>query len=243
MTKPKEVNKIFSSTDYDDFNFKADNRPVNENWVNILANEIKKNGQKIPAAVDSRMRILDGQHRFLACKKAGKPFYYYVETTKFDNVQIATINKLSRKWNSKDYCHSFAEQDITDYKLYDSFSKAYPEFSHSINLILLTNATTRKVFEDKRFIEGTFKVKSFNKAKDTADFLRSFAPYYKGYNRRSFVLAVMVLLQHPDFDKNRLMRKMPARCKLLMDFSQEKDYINTLQEIYNWKEMKKISFV
>jgi hypothetical protein len=48
--------------------------------------------------------------------------------------------------------------------------------------------------------------------------------------------------ENKDFEMKRLLRKLPKRCKELLDFSKTEDYLDTLQDIYNWKETKKVYF-
>ena len=107
---------------------------------------------------------------------------------------------------------------------------------------MLTDSHGR-VSLDGAFKQGNFEVKSLAKARDYAQKLIALGEFYKGYNKRSFVYAFMIMEAHPDFDFERLMRKMPKRCKDIKDFSQTIDFLTTMQSIYNWKETKRLSFV
>lgn len=238
----KPVHKILTSTDYNQFSWRKANRDIKEAKVSELMPKIAKSGQLIPAMVDVNMRIIDGQHRFEACKRLNKPFKYFIETARITMEQVSEINSVNTKWTPTDHAKSYATQGKEDYKLYMQFEKEFPDFSHSCRLILLRDANSRSVNMEREFNAGTFTINSINKARQQANFLKSMAQYYPGYRRRSFVLAVLHLMENPLFDKERFMRKMPKRCKDIMDFSQTGDYISTLQDIYNWKETKKVSF-
>lgn len=70
-----EVNQ---STDYSKFKFLELNRKVNQKHVDnlIRLNEERSRYHLFPIVVDEQMNIIDGQHRYTACKKSNKPIYY-----------------------------------------------------------------------------------------------------------------------------------------------------------------------
>lgn len=237
----KTIGEIYELENYSLVKFKKGNRHINERHVKELASDIRQHGQVMAIQVDKDMMIQDGQHRYEACKLLGIPVKF-VYINALTASEIARVNSLSSKWKTKDYAISFAAQDIQSYKLYNLLQSKYPQFSHSIIVSFLTNTLGRNKGAEDNFEKGTFEVSSFTTAKNTAEFICSLSIFYKGYNRRSFVYAVMLMMRHPDFDKERLTRKLNFRCKELLDFSQTEDYLNTLQDIYNWKEKRKILF-
>jgi hypothetical protein len=59
----------------------------------------------MPIAIDKNNVIIDGQHRFLACKNLKRPVkYYQVETEDYRDLMIE-VNNVSRKWNTLDYAN------------------------------------------------------------------------------------------------------------------------------------------
>jgi hypothetical protein len=236
------AHRILTTTDYKLFSWRKANRDIKEAKVTELMPKIDKSGQLIPAMVDVNMRIIDGQHRFEACRRLKKPFKYFIETARISMEQVSEINSINTKWTPLDHAKSYATQGKEDYKQYMQFEKEFSDFSHGCRLILLKGINARSVNLERDFNEGSFTINSMNKARQQANFLKSLAQFYPGYKRRSFVLAVLHLMENPLFDKERFMRKMPKRCKDILDFSQTSDYISTLQDIYNWKETKKVSF-
>jgi hypothetical protein len=242
--KNNVIGKIYETTNYEMFQLRNDNRPIKDQNVNALISSIKNMGLRHPIAVDNKYRVQDGQHRLAACKALKIPVAYIVDENTMTTAEIAELQSASKSWNHNDYAHSFSTTDNGDsYRLYQDFKTIYPEFSHSVILIMLTgiNYTSEKVIE--AFKNGTFTVKSYSKAKIIAETLKKLAPFYKGYNRRSFVLSIIYMMTNKDFTLERLLRKMPARCKQIMDFSKMEDYVDTLQDMYNWKETKKVYFI
>lgn len=242
--KSNVIGKIYETTNYEMFQLRKDNRPIKNQNVNALIKSIKNMGLRHPIAVDSNYKVQDGQHRLQACKALKIPVAYIVDENTMNTAEIAELQSASKGWNHDDYAHSFSTTDNgDDYKLYQDFKTLYPEFSHSVVLIMLTGLRGGNSKTTENFKNGTFEVRSYNKAKTVAETVKKLAPFYKGYCRRSFILAVMHMMSNKDFSLERLLRKMPARCKQIMDFSKMEDYVDTLQDMYNWKESKKVYFI
>lgn len=244
MKNPTAVGKIYQTTNYDLFKYRKDNRLVKDAHVQELAKSIQKMGQRQPVTVDIHMRVTDGQHRVAACKKLGIPVMYIIDSRQLNTSEIAELQSTADKWREFDYSRSFSSDGNDNYQKYEKFAKDYPEYGHSCRLIMLSGLTGKSSSSHltEKFKLGDFKVKSYDKAVHYAETIKKLSPYYKGYNRRSFVLAVIQLLDHKDFSLSRLLRKMPKRCKEIMDFSRTEDYVDVLQDMYNWKETRKIYF-
>jgi hypothetical protein len=243
MKDSKVVGKIFQTKNYSQFKYRADNRPVDQANVHKLVKSFEVMGQKIPIKVDSSMNVLDGQHRLKACVQLKMPVVFIIDDEDMTTSEIAQLQATSTKWNYADYAHSFAtDESLVDYRLYNTFCTTYSEFPHSTAILMLSNLRAAGGNADQVFKSGKFKVKSFNKAKEIAETLRKMSIYYKSYNRKGFVSSVIVMMNHKDFSQERLFRKLPKRCKEIHDFSKTEDYLDTLQDIYNWKEPKKVYF-
>ena len=243
MKDSKVVGKIFQTKNYSQFKYRSDNRPVDQANVHKLVKSFEVMGQKIPIKVDSSMNVLDGQHRLKACVQLKMPVVFIIDDEDMTTSEIAQLQATSTKWNYADYAHSFAtDESLVDYRLYNTFCTTYSEFPHSTAILMLSNLRAAGDNADQVFKSGKFKVKSFNKAKEIAETLRKMSIYYKSYNRKGFVSSVIVMMNHKDFSQERLFRKLPKRCKEIHDFSKTEDYLDTLQDIYNWKEPKKVYF-
>jgi len=243
MKDSKVVGKIFQTKNYAQFKYRSDNRPVDQANVHKLVKSFEVMGQKIPIKVDSSMNVLDGQHRLKACVQLKMPVVFIIDDEDMTTSEIAQLQATSTKWNYADYAHSFAtDEKLIDYRLYNNFCTTYSEFPHSTAILMLSNLRAAGGNADQVFKAGKFKIKSFTKAKEIAETLRKMSIYYKSYNRKGFVSSVIVMMNHKDFSEERLFRKLPKRCKEIHDFSKTEDYLDTLQDIYNWKEPKKVYF-
>lgn len=237
----KVVGKVYSTTNYEMFKHRRDNRPIKETNVLSKIASIKQMGQRQPISVDTLLRVTDGQHRLEALKRLGLPVLYIVDDRKMNTSEIADLQSSTKGWVIADYTHTYALKDH-NYKTYQEFCNLYPQFSHTCRVAMLTGKHGRTNMEEG-FKQGQFVVKSLSKAKEVAEALIKLGEFYSGYSKRSFVYAYMIMTTHPDFDFERLMRKMPKRCREIKDFSQTIDFLEVFQSIYNWKETKRLSFI
>jgi hypothetical protein len=242
MDKVRVVGKVFETTNYAQFKHRKDNRLIREDNVKSKMVSIKLMGQRQPITVDTQMFVTDGQHRLEALKRLNLPVTYIVDDRKMSTNEVAELQRATKPWKADDYAHSFAAEGNEDYKLYQTFRQSFPEFSHSCVLVMLSSTNSRNSSVEKNFENGAFKVKSYYKARQCAEMLRKIGEYYDGYNRRGFVMAILTLMDLKEFNFQRLLRKVPKRRKELMDFSKTEDYIDALQDVYNWKETKKVYF-
>lgn len=236
------VGKIYSTVNYDMFKLRKDNRDIKEFNVSLKMESIVSMGQITSILIDPDGYVIDGQNRLEACKRLGIPVKYEVIEKSISTTDIAEIQNTSVKWNTGDYLKSFSADNNPDYLLYAKFKKSFPEISHSIAVMLLRNDIHRNKEHERSFHEGTFKVADYQKAVRIASRLRELSQFYKGTSKRGFALAFTKMSEHQEFDYDRLLRKMPKRCKDIMDFSRQEDYLTTLENIYNWRESKKVYF-
>lgn len=92
--------QINMSQRYDKFKFLNLNRKINKSHVEELKelNRGKKRFELFPIVVDKEMNIIDGQHRYQACKELNIPVYYIVDNYSSENKfeEITKVNTASR---------------------------------------------------------------------------------------------------------------------------------------------------
>lgn len=103
--------KINSTTDYDLFQFHGYNREVGK------ITKIKKSIQKaditayVPIVVDEDYRIIDGQHRFCACRELGLPVYFVMLPREVNTEEaMILLNSNQKQWRQEEYLHFHAEK-------------------------------------------------------------------------------------------------------------------------------------
>lgn len=106
--------KIYQTNNYSIFSFIKGNREINEAKVKALVTEIRKNGLLLPIMVNEKMQIIDGQHRFSACKILGAPVTYFIRN-KASIEMAANINVAGSNWSLHDWINKYAEDGNEDY--------------------------------------------------------------------------------------------------------------------------------
>lgn len=117
-----EFDKIYTTFDYSKFNQLSYNREVNNIHVKQLAVDIEKNGLILPLTVDRDFNIIDGQHRFLACRELGRPIKYHLVETDVD-VALTTLNNVRRSWKLSNWIDYWADKGKVDYCNVRQYSK------------------------------------------------------------------------------------------------------------------------
>ena len=104
--------------DYSLFSFLGNNRSVKRSHVENLKKKIKETDMTMcyPIMVDADMRIIDGQHRFYACKELGLPIYYVVKNDVDPEQAMITVNQTSKKWEMMDWLRYRANKNGGCYK-------------------------------------------------------------------------------------------------------------------------------
>ena len=125
--KYEEVGKIYKTDNYDEFIFIKGNRDIKKSNVNKLKKKIQKNGYDvgIPITVleiDEKLVIIDGQHRYIACKELGLPIYFTYSTIEDMSVKeivkkISDLNTNGCNWSTDDFIKKEIELGNENYKL------------------------------------------------------------------------------------------------------------------------------
>lgn len=238
--KQWEIGQIMETLEYDRFTFIPGNRPVDPNHVEYLKKKMSNNYLVAPIMCNKDLGIMDGQHRYIACQQLELPIRYYI-TDDMAPEEIAGMNNVAKRWKPENYANVY---NTEHYRAYRTFRQSYPKLVHTTAVILLAGGDNT-VSGDDVFKTGHFKVKNYNKAVKTAELLMHIGEYTRVYSKRSFVYALLHIMSYKEYDEKRLMRKIKHKSKVLKDYSRTDDFIQALQDMYNWMEPaeNKVSFV
>lgn len=231
------MNKVLQTRDYSRFRHLDDNRDINPMHVERLKESMQEVYLFNPIIVNENLEVIDGQHRLEACKQLNLPVTYItVEGYGIREVQIMNANKSN--WKPSDYLQSYVKNGYSDYITYLAFQEKYG-FDHQVNLILLSNYDKKGNYDD--FNSGKFKVLSLRKAERIANYLMQIKPYYSGYRRRSFVYAIMSIIDRKGFSMDELIAKIKLQPTALVDCTNAEKYRELLENIFNYKRRDKIN--
>lgn len=109
--------QISKTDDYSVFRFSNLNRKTDLEKVDKMVNEFKKSPHLIevsPILVNDNMEIIDGQHRFLACKRIGCSVFF-IKDSRLTYSDIITLNKDQKNWTLDNYIEHHANAGNGNY--------------------------------------------------------------------------------------------------------------------------------
>jgi len=176
--------------DYKLFDFFNSNRAINESAVKKIMQSIEKIGyiKAKPIIVNKDLLIIDGQHRYEACKRLNLPIFY--EEVDIDpNMAMVELNSNQQMWKLIDYVHSYASQGIDCYKQLIIFSEKY-KLGDTNSLNILFNAFGKATQVRKGII---FKINP--NAEKIVEFLYVAKEFLHFYKATHFVSAVILMFE------------------------------------------------
>ena len=218
--------KIYSTKDYSRFSFLDNNRIVKSSHVDMLKKSIKNIDltKYNPIKVDANLRIIDGQHRFHACKELGLPIYYVVKNDVDPEQAMIDVNQTCKKWEMMDWLRYRANKNGGCYKqLLDFVQQTCTTISNAMVIFpaKAINAATLKA--------GTTDFGVNEKAFDIVHFLQSQEVKTLSFrNTRAFNLAIRIAF---DEYSKRQMDKLKRKILLVPECANYKQYLTVFSNI------------
>lgn len=149
------------SYDYDLFSFVKGQREISAMFVRKLIADptFPDIYPSHPIIVNKDFGILDGQHRFSACKHLKLPIYYFVQEKSSENVPLVShANTLA--WRVENYVDYYSAQGNESYKLLKVIHKRY---GIALSTLIYVVASIRKVGDNSMrldFKTGRLKIEN-----------------------------------------------------------------------------------
>jgi disulfide oxidoreductase YuzD len=230
-TAKKVKNRVYSTTNYNQFKYLKGNRAITELHVRRLVEAIKEKDLQVPIIVDEKMNVVEGQHRLEAYKIVGRPILYIVK----DNVTLDDVRKLNsvaRKWTLTEYLMSHVKLGKQDYEILEWFHRTY-KFGLTECIAMLNGKGYCAAKELIEFKGGGFTSKNLEQAKIWARNITKVGEYFQYYKKRSFVLAMIVLMQHSKFSWRTFEKRLINYSAKLNNQGSRNDFIVNLERLYN----------
>jgi len=231
------VNTVFKTTNYKLFKNIKGNRHLKKAHISSLVRSMKRKALVPPIMLNESMEIIDGQHRFQACRQLDLPVHFIVVPGyQLEEVQELNINQ--KNWTMKDYMESYIDRGFKVYETYREFYEAYP-FNHGICLAILYNRThDSKVLSDE-FKLGKLQITDLEGARRRAACMLDLQRYFDRFASRPFVHAYMEVLNCPRFDHADFLNRLD-RGQLLKVAVTKLNYIQQIESIYNFYRQNKV---
>lgn len=223
--------RILTTTDYDQFQFLPENRPVAEiNQALMAAIQSKNLLHLYPIVVDSHMNVIDGQNRLVAAKNLGLAIYYIID----DDVAVDDIAKVAsvvKNWSLQDFFHHYCALRKPEYLKLRSFISEYPGVSMTV---LVSNIGSGV----ESFRGGDFMLA--DDAPLVAKNILSLARVTDIWKRARFQMSMVTLTRNPNYDHERMMDRLRYQSTRLVPCAEISQYIELLNDIYNYRSRKKV---
>lgn len=228
--------KIKKTSNYFIFQKLEANRQINENHVEALMAAFKKQYFISPIQVNENMQVIDGQHRLEAAKRLGFAVYYIqLEGATIKTVQA--LNTNSRNWTNEDYLNCYVKEGYKDYIIFNDFINEYG-FKINAGQIICSGSGYQNA---RHFASGQFKILDINKAYEIANKINRIRAFYDGWKRSTFVRAIIICAGRKNFSIEEFVHKLSLQGNRLRHCANVEQYIELIEQIYNYKRSDKIN--
>jgi hypothetical protein len=257
--------RIRFSKDYDSFSFHEANRLLRRPKVVALKEAMAKMNLLPNAPIicklkkDGTKEIFDGQHRFQAARELGIPIAYTllddnkeVDCGRVDMSHVAEFNKIPTPWSVDDSVRHFCVVRNNHYLRLKDFMEEF-KFPATVSALMLsakisTDGVSKNGFfhsNSKVLKDGTFQIKDWETGVRLAKEIYDFRPYFRKYNHRNFMLALMYLSIGNVYNHKKMMDKMFKYDGLLKFQPTTSAFVENLEYIYNYKtsQNNRVTFV
>jgi len=240
----KKINTIYETKEFTKFLKIKGNREIKQSHIDYFVKEIKENGQQTPFIIlGSTVKnepvnyIIDGQHRYEACKILNIPFtFFYVQQQKKTYNNMSLIRNLQKGliWSIKDHLDTQVVFGNPAYIKFKELADRHNVFTlHTI--VTLTGTA-------ESFKEGNLKTNRFDFVEKVLNAAKQLKDWYKFYNRSTFVIALASLAANKKFNLDYFLEKCETYSNLLVGCNGRDAYKDMLINLYNFRRKDKIDF-
>lgn len=246
----KIVGSVYEESDYTKFKFLDGNRGTNEVHLKRLKLSVEEYGQlKCPIMVNSKMEIVDGQHRYAIARALGLPIYFIINDD-YGIEEVKILNTNMKNWGKSDYLKMYCDQKKPEYLLFEKYrnhfswttrngNKKYTFTNTAIEELLAANMS-----KDKYFEKGKLIIRDYDDTLNIGIYIREIGEScdIRNYKSLAFVRTMNFFLRHPQFDRIHFAKKLKLYSKTLVGCSRVEEYRAAVSEIYNKNSRNKIKF-
>lgn len=258
ITLPKKVvntskvlTPIYITENYSMFGHIGGNRNLDSSNLNKIKQSITKKHIKTNAViciVDNSdelqpLKIIDGQHRFEACKTLNMPVSYVIDDTlDMETIlnDITLLNTASKEWDVSDFMRSEAKKGNENYILYSKVYTQYDKtFDHESLFYILNTDENRKSprisYPSFKSGELLFDQSDLNYLTKRLEDISLFNEYSEIGGKRYYQKALNQMINTRGFDLNQMLVKLKVRKSTITKCTTVEGALRQLADIYNWK--------
>lgn len=177
----------------------------------------------VPIIVSENMEIIDGQHRFEACKALGKPIYYIVYKGEYSPEQaMIALNTVTKVWRQEEWFQYYVKIGSENYLKLKAMSDKY-DLGISNNILLFSNGKTNAtLFKRGKLIDDSqYYARVYEFVKDLQIPFRTYRP---------FIAAVLRFIENND-SQPRKIGKLIRKIIAVPKFGSMEQFYNAFENI------------
>jgi hypothetical protein len=242
---------IYTTQNYSMFGHIGGNRNLNTTNLTKIKQSLNKKHIKTNAVICildpedlvTPLKIVDGQHRFEACKSLNIPVSYVIDDSlSMESIlnDITLLNTASKEWDVNDFMRSESTKGNQNYILYSSVYTSYNNsFDHEALFFILNNDKGRKgtniSYPSFKAGELKFDQSDCNYLTDRLKDLSLFNDYNEMGGKRHYQKALNRLINTRGFDVNQMLSKIKVRQSTIVKSTTVEGALRQLSTIYNYK--------
>ena len=230
--------EIQVSRDYSVFKMILGNRGIYEPKISRLISDFSSGLNLFPycpiivCRENKHLKIIDGQHRYVACRRLGQPVYY-IEADDIELKDIARMNSNTDKWKNADFIKCYSQLGKTDYTVLSEWMGKH-KVSLSVSVSLLQhNKVSGGGSVIANFKEGNFKVNHLDQATEFIEVVDRLFSRYRFYRDRELLKAVHMIHSHNTWGVDRMKERMDIHKDYIDRQSAASTYIFLLEHVYH----------
>jgi hypothetical protein len=227
---------MYETSDYSMFKIMLGNRAIDDKKVGNIMKNIEEVGLiHAPIIVNEDYEIIDGQHRFEACKRLHLPVFFVIENGANAQTCIA-MNRVMSNWKDINYIRLYAENGNIEYQnLRDLIAVYGKKFTTRLILTISTLfARENDTGSNSKIKSGQFKFISYEKTKADLEYL---SRYVGTFPRCEFYYFAVynIACRFNIVDKEELFEKITKHSgKFPMAYTR-KEALDILSDVFNYK--------
>jgi len=246
-----DLNKIYETSNYNEFDWTEINRDINDNHVKKLEADIDSNMGIImpvlvnPQRVNGKLQVPDGQHRLCALKRKGLPIRYIFAPYQMKLNDITRINSQQQPWKTIDYVKAYAKAGKEDYirlmAFYEEVLDRVEKSKHirkvsirSVSYLSQGNGSNPNISIKDNIKTGRWKFRQTEEqARKDLNMFMQFEKFGSCLTE-TFIQAVYSIMNNQEgFDIKHLIRQTNKYPWKFVSCSRGQDWMRMIEELYN----------
>ncbi len=233
---------VYNTTNYDQFSTIVGNREVNRANVRKIVASMRKEHLKVPAIINGRGEVCDGQHRLEACRELEIPFYYIV-IPNYELKEVQEINANQRNWRDIDFLNSFVKRDTVDRGSFTPYVNMHEMVEHydisisSLLTIIYEGNTNKSVGEHFRAGMTTMSQEEIIEITDVIDDLKNINEFLPDRAfTKSFISVLMGLRTFEEYNITQFLQGLNSNRGLTKELNETglvKNIVTIAVNIFN----------